>query len=139
MENVRVSKIEKELAYNIQVIWDVVTNNDDYIWRSDVKKIEKISNNKFVEYGKNYQIEFEIITFNEPVLYEFKMKSNIYTGVWRGEFIEISSERTKMVFTEKINFNNIFLKLLSYLMLNLEKLQEKYFEDLKNKLIEFQI
>jgi len=135
MKNLRVSKIEKELPYNLQEIWNVVTNNDDYTWRRGIEKIEKISENTFIEHGKNYQIEFEIVTFNEPILYEFNMKSNIYRGVWRREFIGISSEKTKMVFTEKICFNNVFLKLLSYLILNLEKIQEEYFEDLGNRLM----
>ena len=135
MKNLRVSKIEKELPYNIQEIWNVVTNNNDYTWRRGIEKIEQISENTFIEYGENYQIKFEVVTFNEPILYEFNMKSNIYNGVWRGDFIGISGEKTKMVFTEKIYFNNIFLKLLSYLMLNLERIQEEYFEDLENKLM----
>ena len=33
---------EKEiiLEYNVKIIWDIILNNSDYKWRSDIKKYQ---------------------------------------------------------------------------------------------------
>lgn len=64
------------------------------------------------------------------------MQSDIYTGLWKGALIALDSKRTKMIFTETLEFKAIVMKYLSYLMLNLRKIQNNYFDDLTNSLKE---
>ena len=39
---------EKEiiLEYNVKIIWDIIVNNSDYKWRSDIKNIEILENGR---------------------------------------------------------------------------------------------
>jgi hypothetical protein len=46
-----VSKKEFILKYNIKDIWDIVIDNENYEWRTGVKKIKIMENgNKWIEY-----------------------------------------------------------------------------------------
>jgi len=49
----RKSQITAEFSSNIKTVWSVVTNNNDFYWRSDLEKIEVLEDgNTFVEYAK---------------------------------------------------------------------------------------
>jgi hypothetical protein len=136
MKNTRVSTAERVLPFSAQEIWSVITNNDDYSWRRDITRIEKISEKEFIEYGKNYEIEFEVTKLEEPNLYEFNMIGSAFQGVWIGRLTELSEKSTRLVFTEELEFKNPIMKLLSFIMLNVKKIQEQYFDDLETYLYE---
>jgi len=131
MKNTRVSTAERVLSFSAQEIWNIITNNDDYSWRRDITKIERISEKEFIEYGKNYEIKFEITKLEEPNLYEFNMIGSVFQGVWVGGLTELSEKSTRLVFTEELEFKNPIMKLLSFIMLNIKKTQEQYFDDLE--------
>lgn len=42
------SSIKATFSYNLQSVWQVVTSLTDYSWRSDVEKVEVISDTQFV-------------------------------------------------------------------------------------------
>ena len=46
------SNIKATFSCNLQSVWQVVTSLTDYSWRSDVEKIEVISDTQFVEITK---------------------------------------------------------------------------------------
>jgi len=42
-----ISEKEIVLRYNIKTIWSIVVNNNDYNWRSGLKRIELLENGLF--------------------------------------------------------------------------------------------
>jgi hypothetical protein len=132
-----ISKKEIILEYNIKNIWDIVVDNNDYTWRTGIKKLELLENGIWIEYyddaGK-YFTKFTLKEKNEYTLYSFEMENKNYYGEWIGQFIEINKNETKCVFTETIYIKNKIMRVLAKLFWNMEKIQEQYFKDLKNRL-----
>ena len=55
------SNIKATFSCNLQSVWQVVTSLTDYSWRSDVEKIEVISDTQFVEITKSgYKTTFTV-------------------------------------------------------------------------------
>jgi hypothetical protein len=134
----RRSKITATFQADVKTVWDVVTNNEDYSWRSDLEKITVGEDGLcFTEYTKGgYRTDF-MITFRAPYTrYEFDMKSNNFTGHWTGIFSETESNGTQVDFTEELYINNRIMELLSYLFMNIRKIQAAYIADLRRKLQE---
>ena len=120
---------------DIQKVWDVVTDNLHYSWRSDLSKIEVSEDGQsFVEYTKDGIPTTFTITLKKPVeRYEFDMKNQNMSGHWVGIFSRIG-ERTQIEFTEEVNVKNPLMRLLvgSYL----KKQQATYIKDLQKELCE---
>ena len=133
---------EKEviLKYNIKTIWDIVVNNNDCKWRTDIKKVKILENgNDWIEYydeNEKFFTKFTLKNKDEYRSYSFDMKNKNFYGNWTGKFIEINNAETKCIFTETIYMKNKIMNLLAKFFLNIEKIQEQYFNDLKNKLME---
>lgn len=121
---------------NVQTVWDVVTNNEKYSWRSDLSKIEILDDgNKFIEYTKDrFTTHFKITTKQEYDRYEFDLENKNMKGHWIGIFTKTENGGTKIDFTEEIHIKNPFMDILSYLFMNLKKIQETYIMDLKKEL-----
>lgn len=134
----RKETITKEINANSTLIFDIITNNNDWQWRTSLKDLRIISDTEFIEVDdKGYELLFEVI-IKEPTLYQFKIKSNVFDAIWTGKLIPIDSNRTAIEFTEDILFKNVFYKLLSYLFINIYKTQTIYINDLENKIKELQ-
>ena len=132
-----ISEREIILNNNIKDVWNVVVNNNDYKWRTGIKKIELLKNNEWLEYydeNRTNFTKFLIIEKKEFSLYSFKMENKNFNGKWTGEFIEINETKTKCIFTETIYIKNPVMRILAKLFWDLGKIQEQYFKDLKNKL-----
>ncbi|MGM0126316.1 hypothetical protein IGI37_003745 [Enterococcus sp. AZ194] len=130
----RTSKIVYEIHNPVEVIWSVVTNNAEYTWRSDIDKIELLSEQKFREYYlPNGHTDFTIKEKIENKRYVFEMENPMFTGEWIGEFIELTPEKTQLVFTEILDFKNSLIYLVSFVMMNLKKIQMKYMVDLEKE------
>jgi hypothetical protein len=132
-----VSEKEIVLQYNIKTIWDIVVNNNDYDWRSDIKKIEIIDNGNWIEFydiGGKYFTKFTLKEKEEYLLYSFDMENKNYYGTWVGKFVEINKQETKLKFTETIYIRNKVMNIFVKLFWNLGKIQERYFDDLIKKL-----
>jgi hypothetical protein len=135
-----IAEREVALRYNVKTIWDIVVNNNDYKWRTDIKSIKILENGKdWIEYyDKNgkYYTKFTLTDKEEYTLYSFEMENKNFYGYWTGKFIEINTNETKCIFTEKIYVKNKIMNILANFFWNIDKIQEKYFIDLKNKLSE---
>ena len=132
----RKSNITATFKADIHTIWDIITNNKDYAWRSDLSKIIILKDsNSFTEYTKDgYQTDFTI-TVKEPYSrYEFNMENKNFTGHWIGIFSETQNKGTKIDFTEELHIKSPIMELLSHLFMNLKKMQETYIADLRKKL-----
>lgn len=128
----RQSEMSVVLHYNIETIWEVVTNNQDSSWRSDLDHIEIIDETHFIEHTKEgFTTEFEITDKVFCEFYAFDMTNKNFRGKWSGKFIRINENETKMLFLEQIYFKNKLMEIISYLGLNLKKIQTQYFKDLE--------
>lgn len=131
----RKSYISANFKSDISTVWDVVTNNEDYAWRSDLSKIIVVDDHHFTEITKDgYKTDFTI-TLKEPhSRYEFDMENKNIKGHWTGIFSVVKESGTRIDFTEELYIKNPMLELMSYLFMNLNKIQARYVADLRKKL-----
>lgn len=136
MTKTRNSTITAFFDSDIESVWNVVTNNKSYKWRSDLDRVEILNDgNEFIEYNKNgFAIHFYITKKEKHKLYEFDMESDYFSGSWSGYFVTIENGGTQIVFKEMITYNTFRTKFLSYLFVNLKKVQKIYVCDLKKEL-----
>ncbi|MCC0648810.1 MULTISPECIES: SRPBCC family protein [Clostridioides] len=137
MKKCRVSEITAYFNTDVETVWNIVTDNSDYKWRSDISKIEVSDDGStFIEYNKDgNSTKFTVTEKTKNKLYKFNMENKFFYGNWQGEFFE-EDGKTKIVFIENIYVKNPIIKILSYLFMNLKKIQMQYVEDLKRKLNE---
>lgn len=71
----------------IERVWEIVTNNAEWEWRSDLSKIEITGENTFTEFAKNgFPTRFTITEKKEHERYEFDMDNKNFSGHWTGIF-----------------------------------------------------
>jgi hypothetical protein len=145
-ENMRKPLIaEKEvvLKHSVKTIWNIVVDNSDYKWRTDIKRIEILENGKdWIEYydvNNKFYTKFTLKDKEEYTLYSFDMENKNFYGTWTGKFIELNNNETKCIFTETLYVKNKVMNILAKYFWNIKKIQEQYFNDLVNKLNESKI
>lgn len=126
------ARIKVSFQTDIQRVWDTVTSLTNYSWRSDIDKIETVSENKFIEYTKEgYSTEF-IVTACEPCRrWEFDMENGNMKGHWTGLFSQKEGQ-TEIEFIEFAEAKKVFMK--PFVKGYLKKQQLRYIEDLKRAL-----
>lgn len=127
------SNLKQEFNCSIKKLWQIITNNTNYTWRSDLSRIEIIDDKHFIEYTKNNFPTYFTITKQDYLKeYGFNLKNANIKGKWIGRFIKIDDEKTLLDFTEEIEVNNLFMKLLAKPYLRSQ--QKRYFRDLEKEL-----
>lgn len=117
-----------------KTVWDIVTNNDTYGWRSDLSRIEIIDEEKFDEYTKDGFVTHFHITAKSPCReYRFTMENKNMSGRWSGIFEEREGG-TQITFTEEVEANNPIMNL--FVKAYLKKQQANYIADLKKAIFE---
>lgn len=130
-----VSNIKAVFQSDIQSVWEVVTSLGDYSWRSDLSKIEVISENQFTEYTKEGYATVFTVTAKEPCRrWEFDMENSNMKGHWTGIFTKKDSH-TEIDFTEEVVAKKVIMK--PFVKAYLKKQQEIYISDLR-KALKFQ-
>lgn len=122
-----------DFASSVDKIWQVVTDNSNYAWRSDLSRIEvKEGGNFFVEYTKNgYPTEFTVTLKIPHERYEFDMKNGNMTGHWTGIFMKANG-RAKVTFIEEVEVKGLIKQLFAGIYLRNQ--QKRYIADLKKAL-----
>ena len=117
----------------METVWNIVTDNTAYAWRSDVVRIEVSDDgNKFTEFTKGgFETQFTITLKNPYERYEFDMKNKNMNGHWTGIFSKDGSG-TKIEFTEEVEVSNPIMNL--FVKSYLKKQQETYVMDLRKLL-----
>lgn len=116
----------------VQKVWDVVTSLTEYGWRSDIDKIEVLSEIDFVEYTKDGYATTFTITAAEPwQRWEFDMENDNIKGHWTGLFFQ-EDGKTTVDFTEDVTAKKAWMK--PFVKGYLKKQQARYMEDLKKVL-----
>ncbi len=127
-----VSTIKAVFQSDIHRVWEVVTSLKNYLWRSDLSKIEIINEKQFTEYTKDGFPTTFTITVTEPYKrWEFDMENRNMKGHWTGVFMEKGGS-TEVDFTEEVTAKKNIMK--PFVKLYLKKQQELYVEDLRKAL-----
>lgn len=121
----RTSTITATFSGDVQKVWNIVTDNKNYSWRSDLSKIEIVDDDSFIEYTKNgFQTLFTITVKQPYECYEFDMQNKNISGHWTGVFTKTAEGSTQ------IENANPVIRVLSYLFMNLKDMQKTYVADL---------
>ncbi len=127
------SRIRAEFKSDIKDVWAKVTSLKDYEWRSDLSRIEVLSDKDFVEYtGDGYSTAFKTTVFIPYSRWEFDMENDNMKGHWTGVF-SFEDGITTIEFTESVTAKKLFMK--PFVRGYLRKQQEKYVSDLEKALI----
>lgn len=115
---------------SIETVWNIVTDNTTFDWRSDIVKIEVSDDgNGFTELTKDgFETEFTIVLKKPYERYEFDMKNKNMDGHWIGLFSKAGSG-TKIEFTEEVEVANPIMNL--FVKSYLKKQQAAYITDLR--------
>lgn len=127
------SNIKKEFNCDIETLWNIITDNTKYAWRSDLSKIEIIDDKHFIEYAKNnYPTHFTITSKEKLKEYKFDIENTNIKGKWIGIFKKLDNGNVLLDFTEEIETNNFMMKLLSKPYLKSQ--QKRYMSDLEKEI-----
>ena len=131
------SNIKKQFSCDKNKLWDIITDNSNYKWRTDLSKIEIIDETHFVEYTANNFPTYFTITAKEKLKeYKFDLENANLKGKWIGIFKELPKElpngNIELDFTEEIEVNNFIMKLLAKSYLKSQ--QKRYMKDLEKEL-----
>lgn len=111
------------LSCDVETVWNTVTSLTDFAWRSDLERIEVLSDTEFVEYTKEgYATAFTITGTEIHKRWEFDMENQNMSGHWTGIF-RAAADGTEMEFTEEVTAKKL-----------LKKQQTRYISDLKKAL-----
>lgn len=127
-----VSNIKATFQSNIQKVWEVVTDVENYTWRSDLGRTEVLNEKQFVEYTKEGYATTFTVTVSEPCKrWEFDMENDNIKGHWTGVFQE-QGEKTEVDFTEDVTAKKLFMK--PFVKAYLKKQQAQFIADLEKAL-----
>lgn len=116
----------------VKKVWETVTSLEKYTWRSDLSKIEILSDKQFVEYTKEGYVTTFTITVMDPYQrWEFDMENNNIKGHWIGVFTQ-KDGKTEVDFTEDVIAQKIIMK--PFVKSYLKKQQSRYISDLRKEL-----
>lgn len=127
-----ISHVKASFHTDIQKVWETVTSLEKYTWRSDLSKIEIVSDTQFIEYTKEGFATFFTVTLTEPFArWEFDMENENMKGHWVGIFSE-NGEQTEIDFTENVVSKKFLMK--PFVKPFLKRQQAQYVSDLKQAL-----
>lgn len=128
----RKSTIEILIPASKRLLWDIVTDNNNTAWRSDLSRVEIVNDLEFIEYTTGgISTKFAITNKIEYEYYEFSFGNKNMSGLWYGKFIEVDKNVTRLEFTEEIKFCNPVVELISYIFFPIKSNQKKYMRDLR--------
>ena len=93
----RKSIFETIIHSNIKNIWKIITDNEHYLWRSDILEIKIIEPHyKFIGASKNgIQTVFTITAMNHTVYTNLIWKINIFEDIGLGVFRNFPKKKQK--------------------------------------------
>lgn len=126
------SNMKVTILCPIEIVWDTVTNLNDFSWRSDLKAVKIIDEHNFIEIAKNgIETYFRITECIKYQSWIFEIDNKNIKGTWIGKFYS-KGDKTILDFTENVVSKKIIFK--PFISLYLKRQQKIYFRDLKVKL-----
>lgn len=127
-----IATIKATFPCAVQKVWAVVTSLENQAWRSDVSRVEVLSETRFVEYTKDGFATTFTVTAAEPYArWEFDMENDNMTGHWTGLF-RAKGDETQIEFTENVVAKKALMK--PFVRAYLQKQQALYVADLRRAL-----
>ena len=127
------SNIKKQFSCDKNKLWNIIIDNSNYKWRTDLSKIEIIDETHFVEYNTgNFPTYFTITTKEKLKEYKFDLENANLKGKWIGIFKELTNGNIELDFTEEIEVNSLIMKLLAKSYLKSQ--QKRYMKNLEREL-----
>lgn len=122
-----------EFGSSVDKIWDIMTNNANYGWRSDISDIVvQDGGNTFTEYTKKgYSTVFTVTLKIPHERYEFDMKNDAMSGHFTAVFLKVNG-RTRLTLTEEVEAVGAVKKMFAGMYL--KKHQKTYVSDLRKAL-----
>ena len=125
------SNMKVTILCPIEIVWDTVTNLNDFSWRSDLKAVKIIDEHNFIEIAKNgIETYFRITECIKYQSWIFEIDNKNIKGTWIGKFYS-KGDKTILDFTENVISKKIIFK--PFISLYLKRQQRIYFKDLKVK------
>lgn len=132
---IKMKRVEMTVDFksDVEKVFETVTNMSDCSWRSDLSKVEKISDNEYIEYdrkGRNTKIK--ITDYHKNIQLEYNVQNDNYQGHWCGQFAPLKNGGCRLYllfYFEPRSFLGKFM--------NVDKFEERYIEDLKKELQEY--
>lgn len=132
----KISTYRFESNAPLALIWEIMTNNQDATWRSDLDHIEIIDDTHFIEHSKQgAQIAFTITEKDPLKRYCFAMSHPSWNGRWSGTF-SVEHGRSVVILREELQMHHPFAQLIANLFMPLQKMQKQYSIDLQRKIKE---
>ena len=127
------SNIKALIPCELRKVWNLILDIENYgAWRSDLSKIEIISDKQFIEYTRDgYPTTFSITNVELYRRWEFDMENSNMTGHWIGIFTDNGNE-TEINFTECVEAKKWFMR--PFVKLYLKKQQARFAADIRNAL-----
>lgn len=127
-----ISTVNATFPCDVKKVWKTVTSLTEYAWRSDLSKIEILSENQFIEYTKEgYPTTFTVTVTEQYKCWEFDMENDNIKGHWSGVFTAKDGQ-TEIKFTEDVTAKKLFMK--PFVKAYLKKQQSQYIADLQKAL-----
>ena len=118
----------------IDVVFATVTNNQEWHYRSSLDALEIIRTQggieEWEETANGVTIRFKTLEKRPHSFYSFEMDSKMFTGEWLATFEPIEGGKTLFSATEKIEYKNLFYRLVGYVFMDLNKFMTTYQEEL---------
>ena len=131
--------LKKETIYNapIEIVYNTVTNNKDWKYRKSLDNLNIIETNNDIETWEEVS-EGNVILFKTKekrpfTFYSFEMNSKLFKGSWFAEFEYVENGKTRFTATESIEYKNLFIRVIGYIFMNLDKYMETYQNELREK------
>ncbi|MDO4783230.1 MAG: SRPBCC family protein [Capnocytophaga felis] len=129
------------LNASVDVVFSIVTNNQDWHYRSSLDDLKIIRTQgdieEWEEIANGVTIRFKTLDKRPHSFYRFEMDSKMFTGEWQATFEPIEGGKTLFSATEKIEYKNLFYRLVGYTFMDLNKFMTTYQEELTAR-IEFE-
>lgn len=127
-----VSKMSVTLPCEVERVWETVTSLTAYAWRSDLSRIEILSDTQFAEYTKDgYSTTFTTTALEPCRRWEFDLENGNITGHWTGLFTQ-KDGHTLVELTEDVTAKKFFMR--PFVRAYLKKQQGQYVADLRQAL-----
>lgn len=127
-----VLKVTDLFLADIEKVYNIVTDVENYQWRSDLSRTEVINDQQFIEYTKeNYQTTFTVTAKIPYQRWEFDMENENMKGHWIGIFKEVN-DHTQIEFIENVEAKKLIMK--PFVKGYLKKQQAQFINDLKKVL-----
>ena len=127
-----VSTVTALLPYPPERVWAVVTDLENWQWRSDLSRLEHTGEDAFTEYDKSgFPTRFTVTASRPTALWAFDIGNANLTGRWTGAF-RPEDGGTRVTFTEFITPKKSWMRLFAKGYLRRQ--QARYLSDLERAL-----